>query len=91
MASIPTEHRIFYVNARLFKQTALLAGPFNSPEEAEIVEPICKIWFEEDEPRAKVATFGLLAVKLVPGKFPGYGIYNERLKEQGVVIDETSH
>jgi hypothetical protein len=68
--------RVYYWNCRLNSMTAMLAGPFASPELAqecaEIVSPVCVQY----RPETRNASFGVVEVK-APGNGPG--VYNEIL------------
>lgn len=67
------DQKIYYANARLGGKTALLAGPFITPNEAEATLDIVGPAFIADEPLAESASFGVMQC-LIPG--PCSGRYN---------------
>lgn len=75
----------FYTNARFNKQTALLAGPFFSIEEAEFCIDICKPLFEAEDKTgsALMASYGVMRCK----KHAGLGIYNIALRANGIKVE----
>lgn len=62
--------KVYYWNARLNGQTALLTGPFLTAAEAEKTADIVSPVFILKEPAAKNATFGVVEMN-APGDGPG--------------------
>jgi hypothetical protein len=57
---------VYYWNARLWRKTAILAGPFLTAKEAELTADIVSPIFIMQHPEANKATFGVLQVN-APG------------------------
>lgn len=68
--------KVYYWNARLNNQTAVLSGPFLTAAEAEATADVVSPRFLNEEPNARNATFGVMEVN-APGC--GEGRYNNIL------------
>jgi hypothetical protein len=76
--------KCYYTNARLNKKTLLLAGPFESVDDAGKFIDVCGPWLLDLEPTSVAATFGVLEVNRYPKSGPG--IFNNNLSQQGVTF-----
>lgn len=74
--------KCYYTNARMAGKTILLAGPFESADEAGKFIDVCGPWLLEIEPTSVAATFGVVELNRYPKSGPG--IFNNNLAKQGV-------
>lgn len=79
--------KLYYTNARWNGKTALLAGPFVTPQEAEFCIDLCQPLFEAEDPMGQFCSYGVLEVN----KHIGLGGYNVALRANGIQVEVPQH
>ena len=75
------DQKVYYWNARLNGQTALLAGPFLTAQEAEACADIVSPLFIAEHPKAAYASFGVMRCNS-PGVPSEKVLYNKHLPDK---------